>query len=81
LSGGFEGSEANNETLFMILEGPMIFIACALLATYHPGRAFGGRLGWVATSIAGSSKNGKSVSSDTLEGFENGHPGEIPSKA
>ncbi|KAJ3004492.1 hypothetical protein HKX48_001195 [Thoreauomyces humboldtii] len=41
LAGGFSGSEANNEVLFMILEGPMIIGAILLMAIYHPGRVFG----------------------------------------
>ncbi|KAJ3014403.1 hypothetical protein HKX48_005181 [Thoreauomyces humboldtii] len=49
LAGGFSGAEANNQTLFMLLEGPEIITACALLAVYHPGRIFGAD-GWDATN-------------------------------
>lgn len=45
LNGGFNGSLANNEITFMILEGAMIVIACACLTIFHPGPCFGGRWG------------------------------------
>ncbi|KAI8820289.1 putative RTA1 domain protein [Fimicolochytrium jonesii] len=41
LSEGFGGKLANDEPLFMVLEGPMIFCAIALMLAYHPGRVFG----------------------------------------
>ncbi|KAJ3021344.1 hypothetical protein HKX48_008739 [Thoreauomyces humboldtii] len=56
LSGGFNGSEANNEVEFMILEGPMIFIATGLMAAFHPGRAFKGL--WGVTGWRGGNVNG-----------------------
>ncbi|KAI0126740.1 RTA1 like protein-domain-containing protein [Xylariales sp. AK1849] len=37
LQAGFDGALANNEVLFMIFEGPMIILACAGLAVFHPG--------------------------------------------
>lgn len=37
LSGGFNGSLANNQTSFMILEGAMMSIVIILLSTAHPG--------------------------------------------
>ncbi|KAJ3004601.1 hypothetical protein HKX48_001138 [Thoreauomyces humboldtii] len=55
LSGGFNGSEANNEVEFMILEGPMIFIATGLMAAFHPGRAFKGL--WGVTGWRGGNHN------------------------
>ncbi len=42
LSGGFQGSLANNEISFMILEGAMIIIATSCLTFLHPGIAFRG---------------------------------------
>lgn len=46
LQEGFNGELANNELDFMILEGPMIFIAVALLTVWHPGWILGEKL-WV----------------------------------
>lgn len=43
LNEGFNGHLANDEVLFMILEGPMIIIACIVLTVCHPGIAFAGR--------------------------------------
>lgn len=40
LSGGFSGPIANNETVFLILEGPMIMIAMIAFTVYHPGYIF-----------------------------------------
>ena len=45
LNDGFNGSLANNQTLFMIFEGPMIIIAVAVLTVFHPGLSFGGNWG------------------------------------
>lgn len=50
LQGGFGGSLANNETTFMIFEGPMIFLAVLTLAVLHPGYCFGGLEGWKSTN-------------------------------
>jgi len=36
---------ANNELVFMILEGPMIMIAVFALTAFHPGFCFGWALG------------------------------------
>lgn len=43
LHGGFNGSLANDEVAFMVLESPMIIIAAALLTVWHPGVVFQGR--------------------------------------
>lgn len=43
LSEGFSGELANDELLFMILEGPMLMAACFCLTVFHPGPSFGGR--------------------------------------
>jgi hypothetical protein len=42
LQGGFGGSLANSEALFMIFEGPMTIIAVAALTVFHPGTCFSG---------------------------------------
>jgi hypothetical protein len=42
LEDGFISSIANNEGLFMALEGPMIIIAVGALTVSHPGYAFNG---------------------------------------
>lgn len=43
LQEGFDGELANDELIFMILEGPMIIIACVALTVFHPGVCFRGR--------------------------------------
>ncbi|GAM83006.1 hypothetical protein ANO11243_009920 [Dothideomycetidae sp. 11243] len=50
LKGGFSGPVANNQGLFMALEGPMVMLAVIVLAVSHPGRCFGGHLGWQAAN-------------------------------
>ncbi|KAJ3004324.1 hypothetical protein HKX48_001317 [Thoreauomyces humboldtii] len=62
LAGGFDGALANNEPLFMILEGPMIFISIFLLVVYHPGRVFEGM--WYEAGWKGARRMG---SDDTME--------------
>lgn len=42
LQGGFGGKIANNQTLFLIFEGPMIIAAVFALTVSHPGVAFDG---------------------------------------
>ncbi|KAK6836958.1 Sphingoid long-chain base transporter [Apiospora arundinis] len=42
LQDGFSGELANNELVFMIIEGPMVILACAALVTFHPGLALRG---------------------------------------
>ncbi|KAF4761369.1 hypothetical protein N7455_012618 [Penicillium solitum] len=43
LQGGFHSSLANNEVVFMILEGAMLTIALLCLTTLHPGICFNGQ--------------------------------------
>ncbi|KAH8688745.1 RTA1 like protein-domain-containing protein [Talaromyces proteolyticus] len=43
LQQGFDGPIANNEVSFMILEGPMIFLAVLAMTVLHPGVTFGGK--------------------------------------
>ncbi|KAJ5918289.1 RTA1-domain-containing protein [Penicillium verhagenii] len=43
LKGGFHSSLANNQVLFMILEGAMIAIAITCLTVLHPGVCFDGQ--------------------------------------
>ena len=42
LSGGFNGKLFNEQIPFMILEGPMIIIACTAMSALHPGISFQG---------------------------------------
>jgi hypothetical protein len=53
LQGGFHGSIANNETVFMIFEGPMIILATLVLTVVHPGFAFSGRWADAVWSLRG----------------------------
>jgi hypothetical protein len=41
LNQGYTGSIANNEVLYMILEGAMMIIAAGALTFGHPGRTLG----------------------------------------
>jgi len=52
LQDGFGGAVANNQSLFMGLEGPMIFVAIAAITILHPAVCFGGRDQWRSTSRA-----------------------------
>ncbi|KIY03422.1 uncharacterized protein Z520_00113 [Fonsecaea multimorphosa CBS 102226] len=44
LQDGFDGALANNELVFMILEGPMIIAAVTALTVWHPGFVLGAKL-------------------------------------
>ncbi|KAI8905399.1 putative RTA1 domain protein [Powellomyces hirtus] len=58
LQGGFSGPIANDETLFMIFEGPMILLAVAVMTVCHPGRVFGGS--WDAAGFETAQKSDRS---------------------
>lgn len=61
LSDGFDSAIANNEVVFMILEGAMISIATIAITIFHPGLAFKGHwaeAGW-------SFKTSKDASSES----------------
>lgn len=51
LQQGFNGPIANDEVSFMILEGPMIFLAVLAMTVLHPGIGFGGEWNSAAWSI------------------------------
>lgn len=53
LQQGFDGPIAQDEVLFMILEGPMIFLAVSFLTVLHPGVAFGGQWANAGWSLRG----------------------------
>ena len=42
LFGGFDSSLANNETLFMLLDGTLMIAASIMLTVAHPGLTMGG---------------------------------------
>jgi hypothetical protein len=56
LSGGFDGSLANNQASFMVLEGAMVTIACGCLTFLHPGIAFQGS--WSDANFTFRKRNG-----------------------
>ncbi|KAM0259116.1 hypothetical protein ACHAQJ_003487 [Trichoderma viride] len=56
LQQGFNGPIANDEVSFMILEGPMIFLAVVAMTVLHPGIAFGSNLRSTAWSVKQSRK-------------------------
>ncbi|KEF59046.1 uncharacterized protein A1O9_03889 [Exophiala aquamarina CBS 119918] len=60
LQEGFSGHLANDEVLFMILEGPMIIVAVAVLTIWHPGLVCGANT-WKNTSFRNARKRGKSL--------------------
>lgn len=41
LMGGFDSELANNETLFMLLDGTLMIIAALVLTIFHPGWTLG----------------------------------------
>jgi len=61
LQEGFNGKLANDEVLFMILEGPMIILTCIGLTVFHPGLAMRGL--W---SMKGFQKSGGADVGDKL---------------
>ena len=64
LEGGFDGSLANNQTLFMILEGPMIIVAVAAMTVLHPGRVFGEAWHTATFSLRGAKREGQKKHGD-----------------
>jgi len=59
LQEGFSGPLANDELLFMILEGPMIIAAVVVLTMWHPGLVFGADM-WKSTSFRYAQRSGES---------------------
>jgi hypothetical protein len=57
LESGFGGALANNELVFMILEGPMIMIAVVVLTAFHPGFCLGGLWASIGSSTGKSEKS------------------------
>ncbi len=72
LQQGFDGKLANNELEFMILEGPMVFVAIIFLTVWHPGYVFGAKL-WVEAGFhlrpQKTMQTYKEVNSNSQEGF------------
>jgi hypothetical protein len=62
LQSGFDGTIANNEVAFMILEGPMIIIASFALTVLHPGFAFSGYWHAVGWSLRGKKPEAEPLS-------------------
>lgn len=63
LQQGFDGPIAQNEPLFMVLEGPMIFLAVTFLTVLHPGFCFGGQWATAGWSMRGRKNNASSIAS------------------
>ncbi|KAJ5216412.1 RTA1-domain-containing protein [Penicillium cinerascens] len=73
LKGGFHSSLANDEVLFMILEGAMIVIATLCLTVFHPGVCFDGQWGetkWTFRQSRGSDMELISVDDDVEQKFQ-----------
>ena len=67
LQQGFNGPIANDEVSFMILEGPMIFLAVFAMTVLHPGIAFGGKWSSAAWSVKQYRKAAFVTSSSYIE--------------
>jgi hypothetical protein len=61
------GPIANDEVSFMILEGPMIFLAVLAMTALHPGIAFGGKWSSAAWSVKQHKKAAFATSSSYME--------------
>ena len=62
LQGGFGSEVANNQTLFMVFEGPFIIVACLALTLFHPGFGFHGK--W---ALANWTFSGKTADSEMMD--------------
>lgn len=69
LQQGFNGPIANDEVSFMILEGPMIFLAVLAMTALHPGFGFDGQWREAAWSLKQSRKDAFAMSSSSIEGI------------
>ncbi|OAP63383.1 hypothetical protein AYL99_02610 [Fonsecaea erecta] len=65
LQDGFSGALANNELVFMILEGPMIITAVVALTVWHPGVVLGARL-WADAGFHGKQSTTTTTTADHL---------------
>ncbi|OBT62473.1 hypothetical protein VE03_07988 [Pseudogymnoascus sp. 23342-1-I1] len=68
LQQGFDGPIANDELSFMILEGPMIFLAVLAMTVLHPGIGSGDNWSSAAWSLKQSRKAAFATSSSSIEG-------------
>jgi hypothetical protein len=57
LHAGFGSAVANNESAFMVLEGPLIIIAVGVMTAFHPGPAFKGK--WAVAAWSFRNKGAK----------------------
>ncbi|KXH67481.1 RTA1 like protein [Colletotrichum salicis] len=73
LQQGFNGPIANDEVSFMILEGPMIFLAILAVTALHPGIGFGGQWSSAAWSVKHSRKAAFEMSSSSMEEIQGNH--------
>jgi len=64
LSGGFDSAIANDEPAFMVLEGPMIILAVAVLTAFHPGLAFDRRWHEATWSFKVGKQSGEVIPED-----------------
>lgn len=69
LQGGFHSSLANNEVVFMILEGAMLSIALLCLTILHPGICFGGQWNNTKWSFRKSRDSEMNLISETSDGL------------
>lgn len=66
LQQGFSGPIANDEVSFMILEGPLIFLAVLAMTVLHPGIVFDYKWSSAAWSIKQSRKSPFATSSSSV---------------
>ena len=69
LQHGFNGALANDEVMFMVLEGAMIITACIALTAVHPGMIF--REAW-SMARTRATVNGEVQMSNDVEKAKNG---------
>ncbi|KAE9966735.1 hypothetical protein EG328_008638 [Venturia inaequalis] len=67
LQQGFNGPIANDEVSFMILEGPMIFLAVLAMTILHPGIQFDGEWSSAAWSVKQSRKSAYATVDSSME--------------
>lgn len=67
---GFGGAIANDQVSFMILEGPMIFLAVLAVTVLHPGISFGGQWNNAGWSVKQSRKVAFDMSGSSTEDIQ-----------
>lgn len=75
--GGFDSSLANNETLFMLLDGTLMIIAALMLTLLHPGLIMGSH--WHTATFNLRTKKGNAAAEKLFPNSENSSQVELSS--